>query len=87
MQWFRGHWNAYFLFCWNFYSINSFRAQIMYWLLWVSENSYDYKLNSPCFQKKKKKKNEWFENFNIITPHPYVANRVVENLEMSVCSI
>ena len=47
------------IFCWIKIFIQStvLEKKIIYWLLWVSENPYHYKLNSRYFHNKKSK---WF---------------------------
>ena len=66
-----------FCFIEIFIQLTVLEETIIYWLLCVSENPHDYKLNSWYFQNKKSK---WFENLNITTLHPSEANRVVENV-------
>ena len=65
--------------CWIkiFFQSTVLEKKVIYWLLWVSESPYHYKHNSRHFEKKK---NKWFENLKITTPHPSGANRVVENV-------
>ena len=67
----------------NFFFVKS-RDKIIYWLFWVSENAYVYKLNSRFFRNENSK---LLENFNITTPHPSETNKIVENILMFVQTI